>query len=99
MTNKEIIEEQNAKMINEIWEHYGKEAQIKQTIEELSELITALVWGNKENITEEIGDVEIMITQLKGGLDINTDSVIQYKLKRQMRRILDELDGRNSNES
>lgn len=99
MTNKEIIEEQNAKMINEIWEHYGKEAQIKQTIEELSELITALVWGNKEDITEEIGDVEIMITQLKGGLDINTDSVIQYKLKRQMRRILDELDGRNSNES
>lgn len=99
MTNKEIIEEQNAKMIAEIWEHYGKEAQIKQTIEELSELITALVWGNKEDITEEIGDVEIMITQLKGGLDINTDSVIQYKLKRQMRRILDELDGRNSNES
>lgn len=99
MTNKEIIEEQNAKMINEIWEHYGKEAQIKQTIEELSELITALVWGDKEDITEEIGDVEIMIAQLKGGLDINTDSVIQYKLKRQMRRILDELDGRNPNES
>lgn len=99
MINKEIIEEQNAKMINEIWEHYGKEAQIKQTIEELSELITALVWGDKEDITEEIGDVEIMIAQLKGGLDINTDSVIQYKLKRQMRRILDELDGRNPNES
>lgn len=99
MTNKEIIEEKNAKMINEIWEHYGKEAQIKQTIEELSELITALVWGDKEDITEEIGDVEIMIAQLKGGLDINTDSVIQYKLKRQMRRILDELDGRNPNES
>ena len=98
MTNKEIIEEQNAKMINEIWEHYGKEAQIKQTIEELSELITALVWGNKEDITEEIGDVEIMIAQLKGGLDINTDSVIQYKLKRQMRRILEELDGRTPNE-
>ena len=99
MTNKEIIEEKNAKMINEIWEHYGKELQIKQTIEELSELITALVWGDKEDITEEIGDVEIMIAQLKGGLDINTDSVIQYKLKRQMRRILDELDGRNPNES
>lgn len=98
MTNKEMIEEQNAKMINEIWEHYGKEAQIKQTIEELSELITALVWGNKEDITEEIGDVEIMIAQLKGGLDINTDSVIQYKLKRQMRRILEELDGRTPNE-
>ena len=98
MTNKEIIEEQNTKMINEIWEHYGKEAQIKQTIEELSELITALVWGNKEDVTEEIGDVEIMIAQLKGGLDINTDSVIQYKLKRQMRRILEELDGRNPNE-
>ncbi len=99
MTNKEIIEEQNAKMIAEIWEHYGEKLQIKQTIEELSELITALTWGNKEDITEEIGDVEIMIAQLKGGLDINTDSVIQYKLKRQMRRILDELDGRNSNES
>ena len=99
MTNKEIIEEHNAKMITEIWEHYGKELQIKQTIEELSELITALAWGDKEDITEEIGDVEIMIAQLKGGLDINTDSVIQYKLKRQMRRILDELDGRNPNES
>jgi len=99
MTNKEIIEEQNAKMIAEIWEHYGEKLQIKQTIEELSELITALTWGNKEDITEEIGDVEIMIAQLKGGLNINTAEVIQYKLKRQMRRIIEEADGRNPNES
>lgn len=99
MTNKEIIEEQNANMITEIWEHYGKELQIKQAIEELSELITALTWGNKEDITEEIGDVEIMIAQLKGGLNINTAEVIQYKLKRQMRRIIEEADGRNPNES
>ncbi len=99
MTNKEIIEEQNDKMIAEIWEHYGEKLQIKQTIEELSELITALTWGNKEDITEEIGDVEIMIAQLKGGLNINTAEVIQYKLKRQMRRIIEEADGRNPNES
>ncbi|AVM48795.1 hypothetical protein C5Q96_07975 [Mogibacterium diversum] len=86
-------------MIAEIWEHYGEKLQIKQTIEELSELITALTWGNKEDITEEIGDVEIMIAQLKGGLNINTAEVIQYKLKRQMRRIIEEADGRNPNES
>ena len=54
---------------------------------------------NYQDITEEIGDVEIMIAQLKGGLNINTAEVIQYKLKRQMRRIIEEADGRNPNES
>ena len=82
MTNKEIIEEQNAKMIAEIWEHYGEKLQIKQTIEELSELITALTWGNKEDITEEIGDVEIMIAQLRGKTKYINSLMIYSVLKK-----------------
>lgn len=54
MTNKEIIEEQNAKMIAEIWEHYGEKLQIKQTIEELSELITALTWAIKKTSQKKL---------------------------------------------
>lgn len=39
MTNKEIIEEQNAKMIAEIWEHYGEKLQIKQTLKNYQNLL------------------------------------------------------------
>lgn len=55
--------------------HFGVEKQIIKCIEELSELQKELCkqfigQGNHENIVEEIADVEIMLEQMKIGLDI-----------------------------
>ena len=90
MTNKEKIKEQHEQMIRKIWDHYGEDDQTNKFIEELSELIIALTKNDIKAITEEMGDVEVMIAQLKYGLDIDTDPVIDYKLRRQMRRIIEE---------
>lgn len=90
MANRELVEEQNEQMIRKIWNHYGEDAQTNKFIEELSELIIALTKNDIESITEEMGDVEVMIAQFKSGLDIDTTQVINYKLKRTMRRIAEE---------
>lgn len=47
---------------------YGEKAQVDVAIEEMSELIQAILHerrGRENNIAEEIADVEIMLSQLK----------------------------------
>lgn len=69
---------------------YGIEKQMIKCIEELSELQKELCkhslgQGNIEHITEEIADVEIMLEQMKIGLDIglcDLDDVKTRKLNR-----------------
>lgn len=65
---------------------YGKDAQVKMAIEEMSELTQALCKdfrgkGNAENIAEEIADVEIMIQQLKIIFNNRNDVNRFYELK------------------
>lgn len=62
---------------------WGKEAQMLMAIEECSELIQALtkVWRgkhSKNNIEEEIADVEIMIGQLK--IIFDADKVADWRM-------------------
>ena len=67
---------------------YGKEAQSRQAMEECGELIQAinkcLRYPNKDecknNLIEEICDVEIMIFQLKEMFDIKDEAIESYKL-------------------
>ncbi len=71
---------------------WGKEAQIKQAIEELSELITALCHADrgrrghpseepvKESITDEIADCEIMMEQLMIIFGISRSDVDKVRL-------------------
>lgn len=73
--------------IRYIADYYGKEAQTKKLIEELSELIRALVRADNDNIMEEIADVEIMIAQIKYLYAKSCDDIINYKLDRQIDRI------------
>ena len=79
-------------------EVYGKEAQSRQAMEECAELIQAinkcLRYPNKEecknNLIEEICDVEIMLFQLKEMFGITNDAVEIYKLlkaKREKERL------------
>ncbi len=51
--------------IKKILLHFGNKNQKKKVIEELSELIKAIIKDNRKNIIEEIADVEIMLEQLK----------------------------------
>jgi NTP pyrophosphatase (non-canonical NTP hydrolase) len=89
----------NEKEIKQIAEHYGYKHQKKILVEELSELIQAVikvdraegslsdVLKNYDNLIEEIADCEIMIFQIKHLLAINTDDFIEKKVTRQIERI------------
>jgi len=87
------------KEIMQIAEHYGYKHQKKILVEELSELIQAVIkvdraegsltdiLKNYDNLIEEIADVEIMVFQIKHLLAINTDEIVEKKVERQIERI------------
>ena len=74
-------------------EVYGKEAQSRQAMEECAELVQAinkcLRYPNKEeckdNLIEEIADVEIMLYQLKEMFYINETEIHEWKEKKAKR--------------
>ena len=100
-TRQELIQ-----MITDIADHYGADAQIDQTLEELAELAMALHHYKKHpesesimnNICEEIADVCIMLLQLEYLLRIDEETWKQliYKVKRQKERISQEQPNKNS---
>lgn len=49
--------------LRKILKYYGEEAQAKKYIEELSELMIAIIKGDIKNIKEEIADVKVMTKQ------------------------------------
>lgn len=91
------IKEQVFKQSIEI---YGKEAQSRQVMEECAELIQAInkclrhpnKEGCKNNLIEEIADVEIMLYQLKVMFNVSDDEVFKVKIqkaKREKERLKD----------
>jgi NTP pyrophosphatase (non-canonical NTP hydrolase) len=74
-------------------EKYGKEAQSRQAMEECAELVQAinkcLRYPNKDdckdNLVEEIADVEIMLYQLKVMFNIDDDQVFAFKVEKAKR--------------
>lgn len=77
---------------------WGEDKQIIVAVEEMSELQKALCkhlrgedW--RENIIEEIADIEIMFDQLKIIFNISTDVVIAKE--RKIARLYKILEGRN----
>jgi hypothetical protein len=91
----EITEEEIATKCIELW---GKQDQIRQSIEELSELIVVLAkWGRNVNgssehmICDEIADVEIMCKQLRLIFNSNkVDCLKKVKLERLYERVDEE---------
>ena len=75
-----------------IAEHYGLEKQKLKAIEEMAELTKALLKDDRENIIEEIADVEIMISQLKWLLSVHGQvaDVRLRKIDRQLKRMKEE---------
>ena len=89
--------------IEYIAEHYGYEAQSRQCIEEMAELIQAInkLWnmrngGNEaeymeamDHVVDEIADVSIMLKQIKYllGLNSHVENRIDKKVNRQLQRM------------
>ena len=84
-----------------IADHYGKESQIDQTLEELAELATALHHLKKkpdsetilDNVHEEMADVYIMIYQLMHLIDPEFETIgwMEHKVERQIERFKNEV--------
>ena len=75
-------------MIKSIANHFSLEDRKIKTIEECSELITAISRNDVDNIIEEIADVVIMIRQLVYlyGIEHNVEEIMEFKLKRTVER-------------
>lgn len=74
--------------------YYGKDSQMLIAIEEMSELTKELCKNKrgserKKEITEEIADVKIMLVQLTAlfGIEKEVDNMVDYKIRRQLRRM------------
>lgn len=96
--------EQN-RTIHRVISVFGKRNQTMQTIEELMELQHALFENvhrgtdNRQNIVEEVSDVEIMLAQIKEIYGIKPDEISKvkdYKLGR-LNTTIDKFLAKNSN--
>lgn len=94
-----MLSEKYIKIIQDIINHYKKEDQVLQAVEEMSELTKELIKNinrNKENEAEiilEIADVQIMLMQLIEIYKIDGNKLLgamEYKLLRQKERIENE---------
>lgn len=94
------------KMISMILAHHGFKNQLIKTVEELSELTTAIVqYYNKEpgesrlrGVQEEMADVYIMLEQIRKQFmsQCELQELIEYKLERECKRIETEVKDGNS---
>lgn len=86
-----------SEVLHYIADHYGKQAQAMQTIQELGELIIELSKLDTKrcdlnHLAEEIADAEIMLMQMKYLCNLNelTDTYKDMKISRQLERIFEE---------
>lgn len=73
-----------------IFEHYGIVEQRKQLIQECAELITALTKLDRQNIIEEMADVQVMLDQFSinlPGVGKEIEQIKRQKVERQLKRI------------
>lgn len=81
--------------IRQIADHYGLNNQMMQAIEEMGELTQAIVKvyrngldNERDDLIEELADVQIMIEQLDYLLgDSQIKKIKEYKIDRQLSRI------------
>ena len=77
--------------IQYIADAYGVGNQREKLIEELSELLVAVTHDDRENISEEMADVRIMIDQMTYLYD--AEEVIDKLMERKVKKALERLEG------
>lgn len=72
-----------------IFSHYGARHQKLKLIEEMAELTQAILKGDENHIAEEMADVQILLDQLRLGMEMDglIAQFIDMKLARQIARI------------
>lgn len=82
-------DEARKEMKKYIFGEYGEKMQKLKLCEECAELIQAVLKGNIVHIAEEMADVQILLDQLRMGLDLGTlmDDFTDQKLIRQIGRL------------
>lgn len=75
--------------IQYIADMYGLSNQRRKLVEELSELLVAVMHDDKENIAEEMADVRIMIDQVAYLMDIRpvVDGYMKAKVDRTLKGV------------
>lgn len=83
------VDEARTEMKKYIFGEYGERMQKLKLCEECAELIQAVLKGNTVHIAEEMADVQILIDQLRMGLDLGTlvEEFTDQKLVRQIGRL------------
>lgn len=71
--------------------HYGHTNQFNKAVEELSELIRAIVRDDKDNLIEEMADVYIMLEQLLIMCDI-PEVIMDYSINQKIERTLERME-------
>jgi len=71
-----------------IFNHYGKQAQERQLIQELGELIVAITKGDLENIIEEMADVQVMIDQFTINSPYMDKKIINIQHDKALRQLM-----------
>ena len=77
--------------LNRIFNFYGKKHQLHKLIKEMAELITAIEKEDKENITEKLAGVWVLILQIKLNMSNKEtnkfNQAVIEKIDRQIERI------------
>lgn len=83
------VEEARKESKKFIFGEYGEKMQKLKLCEECAELIQAVLKGNVVHIAEEMADVQILLDQLRVGLDLSTlvEEFTDQKLVRQIGRL------------
>lgn len=76
-----------------IFNTYGKSHQVSKLLEEVGELIETIMNEDKENMVQELADVEVMLLQFKEYYQIDGKEILDImnkKIDRQLDRIVNE---------
>ena len=91
LCDKKFTKDEEIVICNKAINSYGNASQKVKAIEEMGELIQAIsksLVDNKNNVEEEIADVEIMLTQLKIMYNLSDiENWRNYKLNRLKERV------------
>ena len=80
----------DSEKLKAIINHYGHTNQFNKAVEELSELIRAIVRDDKDNVIEEMADVYIMLEQLLIMCNI-PEVIMDYSINKKIERTVERM--------
>lgn len=85
-----LVSGRRSDKLKTIVKHYGVMHQVKYLFTEIFELTEAIIHGDRDHITEEFADVQVLLSQIivNFGIDSNeVNEIMDFKINRQLDRI------------